>query len=183
MNIRKPHSLVPAAFCAAWLFVLQPTMAAVDDDETYDAGDALPDLSEVREHLLEEIVVVGEKTTIQLRREIRAADMVVFDTFNELNADDEYDIVCRKQTRIGSQVVRMKCKARMFWEAQSELAEEDSAVSTIQPLSNRRKHERILHEKVRALASTNPNLLKVMLRREILKRELENRKEQQQSEE
>jgi len=152
-------------------------MAQDDAGEAEVVGDPLPDLSEVREQLLEEVVVIGEKSTIQLRREIRAADKIVYDTFNELNADDDYDIVCRKETRIGSQIVRLHCRARLYWEARSALAEEDAAVATPQPVSNQAKHEKVLKEKVRDLAMQNPALLQAMLRREILKRELARRKE------
>jgi len=164
--------------CAALLFLPIVGMAQDDGDETETPSDPLPNLIEIREQLMDEVVVIGEKTTIQLRREIQAADIIVYDIFNELNTDDDYDIVCRKEARIGSQIVNLRCKSQLFWEARSALAEDDDAIATPQPVSNRARHEQVLQEKVRELAMQDSDLLQAMLRREILKRELARRKEE-----
>lgn len=181
MYILKPSSLVALTLFSALLLLPLPVMAFDETDDAETADDPRPDLAETRDQLMEEIVVVGEKSTIQLRHEIRAADMVVYEIFNELNTDDDYDIECRKQARIGSHILRTQCKARLYWEAQSELAEEDMAIPTIRPVANRARHERILREKVRDMAAKNPELLRAMLQREILKRELARRKEKNQA--
>lgn len=132
-------------------------------------------VEESGEQQVEEIVVVGERSTAQLRHEIEAANMVVYETYNELNQDDDYDIECRKEAPIGSQVLRTYCRARIYWESRSPREEEEDTLATTRRSSNHMAHDRILQEKMRTLAKTNPILLNAIVKREILRRELASR--------
>lgn len=126
---------------------------------------------------IEEIVVLGEKTVPQLRREIRAAEMEIIDLFNASNSDSDYDILCRTDTRIGNQIPRTNCKARIYWEALSELAQDaDDAVPTNRPLMMPAKHADVLRIKMLEQAEENPKLLQALVRRKLLQRELQVRK-------
>ena len=126
---------------------------------------------------MDEIVVLGEKTVPQLRREIRAVEMKIIDLFNASNPDGGYDIVCRTETRIGSQIPRTNCKARVYWEALSELAQEDAGtVRTNQPLMMPARHAEVLRQKMLEQAEENPELLQALVRRKLLQREMQGRK-------
>lgn len=87
----------------------------------------------------------------------------MYTVFNNLNDQDDYDIVCRKERRVGSQIVRRICKARLFFKARSELAEGE-ATSTLRPSSvtNAERHEERLREITKRLASENPELMQLL---------------------
>jgi hypothetical protein len=53
---------------------------------------------------IEEIVVYGNKSLVQLRLELYKAEDAVFDLFNSLNSDDEFDVHCYKEAPIGSHI-------------------------------------------------------------------------------
>lgn len=141
------------------------------------ASSVLPDDIESPDYApVEEIIVLGEKTLPQLRREIRAIEMEIIDLFNASNPDSGYDIVCRTETRIGSQIPRTNCKARVYWEALSELAqEEEGTVRTNQPLMMPARHAEVLRRKMLEQAEENPILLQALVRRKLLQREMQGR--------
>lgn len=157
-------SHLPTALIAATLLAPQWGLANEPDDET-------------PEQQVEEIVVVGEKSTAQLRREIEIANVLVYETYNELNPDDDYDIECRKEAPIGSQVLRTYCRARIYWESRSPREEEADTLPTSRQPSNQAAHNRILQEKMRTFAKADQALMNAIIKREILKRELEGRQE------
>ncbi len=59
---------------------------------------------------IEEIVVYGSKSLLQFRLDLYKAEEAVFDLFNSLNSDDEFDIHCHKEMFIGSRLQRRVCK-------------------------------------------------------------------------
>lgn len=129
---------------------------------------------------VEEIIVLGEKTDPQIRREIRVTELEIIDLFNASNLDNDYDILCRKETRVGSQIPRTNCKARIYWEALSELAQDsEDAVRTNRPLMTPARHADVLRSKMLEQAEQNPKLLQALVRRKLLQRELQGRKADQ----
>ena len=119
--------------------------------------------------MIDEVTVMGPRSLALMRKEIIAAEDNVFAIFNELNSDDGYDIICEKETRIGSQIPHRVCKARLFRDRKSEAAEdfyEDSAAAPVR--LNAKKHNEILREKMRALAMENPQLVDALRKRQAL---------------
>ena len=55
----------------------------------------------------DEVVVVGRIG--DLRRQLWLAEEAVYDRFNAINSDDEFDIHCRWQRRAGSRIVERRC--------------------------------------------------------------------------
>ena len=54
-----------------------------------------------------------------IRREMFKAQDLVFNTFNELNKDDDYDMICVKEATIGSQIRYKVCRPRFMIEGMS----------------------------------------------------------------
>lgn len=89
---------------------------------------------------LEEITVVGERTLLTMRYQIRREEDNLYRLFNELNGSDEFDIKCRMVKR-ASHIPRRECEPRFVTRARSAnaimgLAEmrggvEDPATNTI----------------------------------------------------
>ncbi len=136
--------------------------------------------------MIDEITVMGSRSLSSLRRDLVEAEDNIYDIFNSLNDDDGYDIICKRETRIGSQIPYRVCKARMFREAAAKSAQEFSdaaqglsggaAFGT--PVLNEQRHNEILRDKMRALAAKNPQLIEALRKRIALQKAYESEQEQ-----
>ena len=160
-----------------FLIVAAAPVIAGAQKETADDGSV--------DETIDEITVFSGRTLGQMRSEIARAEDEVYAIFNDLNTDDRYDIICKKETRLGSQIVRRVCLSRMYRDALSDATEdaaEDAAngasvgVGTVGANISSRKHQQILREKMRSLASENQELLAALKKRHKLVREFEERR-------
>ena len=78
---------------AACLLLLSSAGWAQDDADEADSA--------ITEEV-EEIVVYGERSIIDLRFEVYRAQENLFDVFNELNSTDEFDVKCEYVTRLAT---------------------------------------------------------------------------------
>ena len=126
--------------------------------------------------IIDEITVYGEKTTPALRDELIAAEDDAFTLFNRLNADNGYDIICKRETRIGSQIPKRVCLTRMARNALAAQREDEGegvmdggdfiGAAVFRGGSGRSaKQRRALLEKMRDLANKNPELLEALKKR------------------
>ena len=60
---------------------------------------------------IEEITVQGERTIYALRLAIESAETEVYNLFNELNSNDEFDVTCKKVRYTRSRIPRRTCMA------------------------------------------------------------------------
>ncbi len=129
--------------------------------------------------MIDEITVMGSQSLSSLRREIVEAEDNIYAIFNSLNHDDDYDIICKKETRIGSQILYRVCKARLYRESVAEATEDyvDQGAQHGVTL-NAQKHREILREKMRALAAENPQLVEALKTRLALQKEYKLEREQ-----
>ncbi len=126
-------------------------------------------LDEATDDGIDEIVVQGEKSMSQLRHEIRDLETEIFDLYNSPNEDADYDIVCRRESRIDSQIPRRRCEANIYWEALADAsADDESSVPIRRPLSNPDKYVKTLRDNMLRLAKENPELLEALGKRRML---------------
>ena len=86
--------------CAAFLFFFSASLpVAAQDAETSNYDD----------EEIEEIVVYGDRTLVQLRFDIYRAEEDFYELFNTLNSDDEFDVHCGKRIKVGSHIRRWAC--------------------------------------------------------------------------
>lgn len=78
--------------------------------------------------MTEEVVVRGQ-TPGALRIRIELAEEAVYDRFNEINSNDEFDIHCEEIAFTGTRMLTRVCQPN-FWHA----AEEDIALETVRSL-------------------------------------------------
>jgi hypothetical protein len=88
-----------------------PTVAQTSSDD----GSAPP--------IEEEIIVQGRSRTV-LREQIRLAEEAVYDRFNEINSNDEFDIHCYNEALTGSRMLRRVCRANFWRDAESRAGRE-----------------------------------------------------------
>lgn len=147
--------LVTAALLPVRLFAQDADPAEADVDATID-----------------EITVVGARSLGAMRTKVTIAEDQVYALFNDLNEDDGYDIICKKETRIGSQIPKRVCLARMYREALAEeTVDEDFGSVRTGRMTRNSKHQKILQEKMRTLARQHPELLQALRKRHALDQE------------
>ena len=76
----------------------------------------------------EEVIVRGQ-TPAALRIQIELAEEAVYDRFNEINSNDEFDVYCKEVAFTGSRMLTRFCQPN-FWHA----TEEDIAYETVRLL-------------------------------------------------
>ncbi len=161
-------------FLKATVLLCLGSLAAVADEP--DNKEASP------ANDIEEITVVGDETVPRLRHQLRRIDQEFFKLYNELNSNDELDMICKRETRIGSQIPRTVCKSRRHRELQSERAqdvfEEDGAYFAVSQ-SWRSKHYKEVRENVTRVLGESAELTKIMQNRAELRRRIQTLKEEQ----
>ena len=112
---------------------------------------------------IEEIVVHGHKSIIDLKHEMYEAQEAVYDIFNALNSDDDYDIRCYEEVPTGSKIPRRVCRTEKLGDilagrTQRMMRGEPYVSPTAQI---KKMKERMLAE-MTELVSTHPEFLKAL---------------------
>ena len=136
---------------------------------------------------IEEILVTGERTFISLRNEIRREEENLYRIFNELNSHDRFDITCKEERRVFSNIPARNCLPKFFTDlrmdtnrfALSELRQAfspDGVDSALFELGMARmKNDRqirelaagdyqALSEEMLRIASENPDYLNILMK-------------------
>jgi len=129
--------------------------------------------------IVEEVIVIGQRPISFIRKEIIRAEDLLFDTFNELNNDDDYDMVCEKVAPIGSQLKRRVCLGRFVQEAETDafLDFSDNNYAPVNWARMRMKSKRQM-EIMAAVATENPQFLNLLKKRWALIQVYDSRVEQ-----
>ncbi len=142
--------LATRLLCAALLYAGTASLAVADEtSETID-----------------EITVLGIRDLGALRAEITRAEDEVYELYNDLNEDDDYDIICRKHAPIGSQIKQRVCLAKLYRDALAEATtDEDQAMIAFGHMPNSKKHNARLRDNMSKLANKNPELVEALRKR------------------
>ncbi|TAJ93339.1 MAG: hypothetical protein EPO31_03815 [Gammaproteobacteria bacterium] len=126
-----------------------------------------------KDEILEEIVVIGERSTYSLRQMIIRAEDRIYDLFNTLNDDKYYDIYCYMEAPINSHIKRRACRPRFV-----DLATADEARSFMDGTPGVDIHARIaqdnaiLRRKIAVIMKENPEFLDAVIKYAELKSEV-----------
>jgi hypothetical protein len=124
---------------------------------------------------MEEVIVRAPRSLRSMREAIEDAEDRAFDIFNELNTDDDYDIVCRREEPTGSRIPVRNCRARfvdrLLREKTREALSLGGGAPADLPLLEIRHHMALLAEKIEALASENATFLEATIEVQIRKDE------------
>ena len=112
---------------------------------------------------LEEIIVYGDKSIIQLRREFYLAEANFFAVFNSLNSNDEFDVRCEYVTFLGSRRKHRLCQPKFARKAEARATQEMLASGAMLYMShvNRKKlkeMDELLWQEMSALIRRNMEL-------------------------
>ncbi len=116
------------------------------------------------EDSIEEVVVTGEQQLETLRREVVFVETELLSLFNQLNSDDDYDIICKKETRIGSQIKRRTCLARLYRDSLSDktVGDYEGNVRAGHVLPNEEEHMRVLRRMMHDVADDDPQFQELL---------------------
>ena len=107
---------------------------------------------------LEEIIVTAPRTLRSMRAEIEEVQNRAFALFNELNVDNDYDIVCRRETPTGSHIPVRVCRPRYVDRLEAEATQDFLAGDAyFDPGGDIMYHDNILRQKIGRMAEENPD--------------------------
>jgi hypothetical protein len=147
----------PARTVLAFYFaVLALPFAAVAQDE--DASTGTPKDDEA----IESIVVVGQKSLADLRRDVYQAEEDFYAIFNKLNDDKEYDVRCSYEKATGTNIKNHVCRARFVTNAYERHARRNrnnlSRAANQGADAKLQEQTVIFQEKLETLIAANPEL-------------------------
>lgn len=130
---------------------------------------------EFPQEVIEEIVVYGDKSLLVLKNEIKRASDVVFESFNALNDDEEFDIHCSSRTPTGSNISNGSCRPNyedQIWHETTQrlvaMTDGNRSLANL-PINNAevamkiQKKKKVLDEKMAALANEKPEFAKALI--------------------
>jgi tetratricopeptide (TPR) repeat protein len=139
---------------------------SIENIPTYD--------SDAQEWVLEEIIVIGDRSLLSLRMEVYQAEELKFDLFNALNSTDEFDITCEDRASTGSRIKRRVCDVGYMKEARAEDARKFLTMG-IRPRSDYELASQFadkteaLNKEMIELGVKHPSLAKAMINEYVLK--------------
>jgi hypothetical protein len=74
----------------------------------------VPVQTEKPSETIEEVIVLGYKSLIDLKHEMYRAEDTLYDLFNSLNTDDLFDVRCYKEVPTGSKIPWRVCRTNWF---------------------------------------------------------------------
>ena len=121
-----------------------------------------------RERPIEEISVVGERSTLFLLEEIKNAEVLMYDIFNDLNSTDDFDVNCRNVTHTGTLIPEWECDSgfmtrERFQNTQDFLQFGFMPKSDEEMYWENREKVAALNAEMLSLAKENPELAEAML--------------------
>jgi len=120
--------------------------------------------SEQNSAAMEELTVVAPQSLSTMRDELIRAEEDVLAVFNSLNDDDDYDITCRRERPIGSNIPVRVCKAAFVDREQAKAAQDYlGGRGYVDPIGQLRYHEEILRQKMSELMEESPDLFQALM--------------------
>jgi hypothetical protein len=128
---------------------------------------------------IEEVVVLGSNPLFKLRLEMYRAEDALYNLYNSLNTNDEFDMSCYKEASIGSQIRRRVCRTNFDRKRHAEEAQKimEGEIDVIDPvLEIKRVRKRMLADMAEK-ALEHPELLKAIKRYSETRRTLKSESE------
>lgn len=139
------------------------------------------DTQQSGERRMDEITVTGKETVPRLRGQLRRLDEAFFRRYNELNDVDDFDMICKRETWVGSQMPRRVCRSRLHRERLSESAtdmlNENGIMSPVSESWRSRHYDKVRDNVTRVLGE-DAALAGMMAERAAIRRRIEALKKQ-----
>ncbi len=128
----------------------------------------------VKQEPLEEVIVIAPRSLSSMRAEIIEVENKVFDIFNAVNSDNDYDVSCRRETPSFSHIPQRVCRPRFVDRIESSATQMYlRGDGYFDPRAEIRHHQQILEERMRTLVEENPQLYEAISEFYLIKTEFE----------
>jgi hypothetical protein len=135
---------------------------AVGQDEEASSGVASND------EIVEDIVVVAQKSQSDLRREVYEAEEHFYSVYNDLNDDKDYDVRCFYEKPTGTNIKNHVCRARFVTKAYERYARRNrndlSRVANQSAIPVPAEQTARYQEIMETLIAANPQLQEALIR-------------------
>lgn len=126
-----------------------------------------------KDEILEEIVVIGDRSTYTLRQMIIRAEDRIYDLFNTLNDDKKYDIFCYMEAPINSHIKRRYCRPKFVDEATADEARSFmDGTPGVDIYARIAQDNAVLRKKIAVIMNENPEFLEAVIKYAELKSEV-----------
>ncbi|RLA29008.1 MAG: hypothetical protein DRR11_15920 [Gammaproteobacteria bacterium] len=152
--MKQTHTIL-----ALFVAVLALPMAAVGQPATTGTT--------ANDETIDNIVVVGQKSLAELRREVVKAEEGFYSVFNKLNDQKDYDVRCFYESPTGSHLKNHVCRARFVTKAYSQHASRSG--NKITRVANQDGNPAFIEktakyeQKMQTLIAANPELLAALV--------------------
>jgi hypothetical protein len=133
----------------------------------------------------EEIIVTGQRSTMQLRIQLLEAEQIAYEIFNQFNDDTRFDISCSDHAQTGSRFKRQVCQPEFEIQAMRGHAQDyynsmpgpgrppdGSVTQQFLPLEvELQRHKKAYREKLREVAEKHPEFRDAIARYAALQQE------------
>ena len=114
---------------------------------------------------IEEVIVRGSKSLIELKHEMYRAEDVLFDFFNLLNTDDQFDVRCYDEVPTGSKIPQRVCRTNWFRDLHSaETQKLMRGEPFMYPVFRNKKMDERLNELMSKAIREQPKMLDTLAR-------------------
>ena len=154
----KPNRTILALFIAVWAL----PMAAVGQ-----AGETATGATSKNE-TIDDIVVVGQKSLSDLRRDVYQAEEDFYAVFNSLNDERDYTVRCFYEKATGTNIKNHVCRARFVTKAYSSHAARNG--NDLSRVANQNANPALVaktekfQDKMETLIAANPDLQEALIR-------------------
>ncbi len=154
----KPNRTFLAIFVALWAL----PMAAVGQAGETSAGGTS------NNQTIDDIVVVGQKSLSELRRDVYQAEEDFYKVFNRLNDERDYNVRCFYEKATGTNIKNHICRARFVTKAYSSHAARNG--NDLSRVANQSTNPALVEktakfqEKMETLIAANPELQEALIR-------------------
>jgi hypothetical protein len=137
-----------------------------------------PVLAEEPPETIEEVIVRGSKSLIELKHEMYRAEDALFDFFNLLNTDDQFDVRCYEEVPTGSKIPQRVCRTNWFRDLHSaETQMMMRGEPFMYPVFRNKKMDERLNELMSKAIREQPKMLDALARHAEAKETLESERE------
>lgn len=167
-NINSVISKIGGLTIALALLLLQPFVKAAEPAPEVNPEFQAIQANPPREMPIEEIEVIGERSTLGLIVEIRQVEVQMYEMFNDLNSTDDYDVICRNVIHTSTLIPEWECDAgfmtRERFRNTQEVLEFGAMPKQEEEMYWENRHKvAALNAEMLALAKENPALANAML--------------------
>lgn len=121
--VQSPRRVAPGKIAMRLSAVAMFFAAAVAHAQTEPPTHATAKAADWQEPT-DEVIVRGKRSVFRLRMELQAARENVWETFNAINSDDDFDIACNDAARTGSRITKRTCRPQYSDRATREAGRE-----------------------------------------------------------